>query len=267
MATTAWADGYRTLYHWQPFDEERLRPLIENNSLYCSSPQDFNDPWDCKPFFNTDILNDPRERSVHTAWAVDLCRRRTQMSGVDFAIMIFSLEHDVQKGTEIIRNLSNELINTIAQKHRVYCLGVDLQNQLMWAHYANKHKGICLEYGLSNEVMCFAQKCEYTSTFPLTKAYEDLEDVGLQMLLTKSDAWIYENEYRLITTESAFASDEDLLVSVNGFLKLPEGALKAIIVGCECDLDKVKNFVHAINPHLEIKQAFRVDNKYELQIS
>lgn len=266
MAITAFADGYRTLYHWQPFDEKRLRPLLEHNLLYCSSPRDFNDPWDCKPFFNTDILSDLGERSVHTAWAVDLCRRKTNMSGVDIANMIFFLEHDVDKATEIIQNLSNELTDTIAEKHRVYCLGTEIQNQLMWSHYADRHRGICLQYDLRNEVMCVAQKCEYTSTFPLTKAYDDVEDVGLQMLLTKSAAWTYENEYRLITTESIFATDSHLLISTNGFLTLPEGALKAIIVGCEGDFDNIQQFVTAINPTLEVKRALRIPNKYELTI-
>ncbi len=267
MTTTALADGYRTLYHWQPFDEERLRPLLEQNLLYCSSPRDFNDPWDCRPFFNTDILKDLGERSIHTAWAVDLCRRKTNMSGIDIAKMIFSLEHDVDKATEIIQNLSNELTDTIAEKHRIYCLGTDIQNQLMWSHYADRHRGICLQYDLSNEVMCVAQKCDYTSTFPLTKAYDDIEEVGLQMLLTKSAAWTYENEYRLITTESNFANDQDLLISINGFLALPDGVLKAIIVGCEGDLSRIKNFVHAINPNIEVKQALRTRNKYELLIT
>jgi len=34
----------------------------------------FNDPWDCKPHFNTEVLNDPAERQKLAEWAIDLCQ-------------------------------------------------------------------------------------------------------------------------------------------------------------------------------------------------
>jgi hypothetical protein len=248
MATTALQDGHRTLYHWQSFDEARLRPLLEQNKLYCSRPSDFNDPWDCKPFFNSDVLNDPIELKRHITWAIDLCRSRTTMSETDIAQMAHTLANDSTKAIEIIGKLSIDLSHAISQKHRIYCLGPDIQ------------------YDLRNTVMCAALKCSYTPTFPLTKAYDNSEESDLQLLLTKSDAWLYENEYRLIATEREFVHDPDLLTSTNGMIDLPNGALKAIIVGCEGDFDHIQQFVTAINPTLEVKRALRIPNKYELTI-
>jgi hypothetical protein len=267
MTTTALEDGHRTLYHWQPFDEARIRPLLEHNKLYCSRPNDFNDPWDCKPFFNTDVLNHPIELNHHITWAIDLCRNRTRMSEADIAHMAHTLANDPSKATEIIGQLSIDLGHAISQKHRIYCLGPDVNSQLMWSHYANKHKGICLQYDIRNTVMCAALKCSYTATFPLTKAYDNSEESDLQLLLTKSDAWSYEKEYRLITTERDFANDPDLLISINGMIDLPDGTLKAIIVGCEGDFDNIQKFVKAINPVLEVKRAIRIPNKYELTVA
>lgn len=87
MVDTAWGDGHRTLYHWQRFDESRLADLLSTQRIYCSSPRAFNDPWDCKPHFNSDVLSDPDENERHVQWAVDLCKRKRQMSGEDLKRM------------------------------------------------------------------------------------------------------------------------------------------------------------------------------------
>jgi hypothetical protein len=61
----------------------------------------------------------------------------------------------------------------------------------MWAHYADDHRGICLEFDLRNEVLCGALRCEYLREFPLMKAYESSEEANLLILLAKGDAWAY----------------------------------------------------------------------------
>lgn len=69
MARTAWDLGHRVLYHWQRFGVDtgrkhanRLATLVRTGQLYCSSPGAFNDPWDCRPWFNTAVLQDAGER-------------------------------------------------------------------------------------------------------------------------------------------------------------------------------------------------------------
>jgi len=65
---TAATDRLTRLYHWQRFDEIRLRGMLADNGVYCSDPSTFNGPWDCKPHFNTEILDDPAERENHVRW-------------------------------------------------------------------------------------------------------------------------------------------------------------------------------------------------------
>ncbi len=68
----------RWLYHWQRFDAARLEVTLKDNTIYCSWPGDFNDPWDCRPFFNTEQLSDPEELQKHIDWAgvPEKCQRR-----------------------------------------------------------------------------------------------------------------------------------------------------------------------------------------------
>ena len=79
MAITAWSEGHRVLYQWEKFHEERLSALLRDNRIYCSNPVLFNDPWDCKPHFNMEILNDLAERQKHAQWAIDLRQRKSPM--------------------------------------------------------------------------------------------------------------------------------------------------------------------------------------------
>jgi hypothetical protein len=54
--------GVKHLYHYQPLNLDWLRQTVVENIVHCPSPQDFNDPWDCKPCFDDSIADDPSER-------------------------------------------------------------------------------------------------------------------------------------------------------------------------------------------------------------
>jgi hypothetical protein len=101
-------------------------------------------------------------------------------------------------------------------RYRVYCLGPDSGNLLMWAHYADNHRGVCLEFDTRDEVMCFPLRVEYSAQFPVMRAYTtDLVD-NLVPLLSKSDVWAYEREYRLIAQERGDATDHETPVTDDG---------------------------------------------------
>lgn len=267
MATTAWADGHRVLYHWQRFNEERLRATLESSCIYCSSPSAFNDPWDCKPHFNSEILVDPQENQRHVNWAVDLCRQKTNMSMPDIDRMRRTLLSDRQRASELLNQISDEMAPAINSRYRVYCLGPTVSNLLMWAHYADNHKGVCLEFGIANATLCGALKCDYLPAFPLMKLHDDSDDAALLILLSKSDVWSYEEEYRLIAQERAFAiPGADTLMTDNSMLQLPVGALRAVITGCQADHHSVRTMVQQVAPQVRVRRAVRIPNRYELAI-
>lgn len=86
-------------------------------------------------------------------------------------------------------------------------------NMPLWAHYANNHKGICIEYEVIDCLKIYpvsyeSQRIEATHLIVnyLTKSSEDkIKEVGddfLVLLLQscmKHQSWRYEEEYRIIT--------------------------------------------------------------------
>ncbi len=264
--TTAFEDGYRTLYHWQIFNAERLAKTLGENVVYCSRPSDFNDPWDCKPFYNLEILADDQERERHAEWLVSLCRSRTGMSEQDIATMREALRTDETKARTIIRQITDSMVEAITERYRVYCLGPDLGNLLMWSHYADSHQGICLEFNLRNDVMCGALKCEYQPEFPVLKLWDNDYHSNLLPLLSKADVWREEKEYRIVAQERKNAVGADTLMTDDGFLKLPDGAIASVVVGCQAVYATVEAVVRKTAPGLRLRRAVRLPDRYAIKI-
>jgi len=73
----------------------------------------------------------------------------------------------------------------------------------MWSHYADGHKGLCIEFSASNEsYLDFfgrAHPVDYQSDLPVLNFYTDHPlDKVQKYLLTKAIDWSYEKEYRII---------------------------------------------------------------------
>ena len=107
--------------------------------------------------------------------------------------------------------LEANVFDILCSKMLVGCLCTDYKNSLMWSHYADSHRGFCIEYDFSgmeekNKVLPFP--VIYSTEMPkLSLKYvlnrtEKNEQLGTQSLmsalLTKDMAWEYENEWRLL---------------------------------------------------------------------
>lgn len=67
----------------------------------------------------------------------------------------------------------------------------------MWSHYADNHRGICLEFDTANPLFSEALGVVYCSEYPRWLPHE-MERIAFEMLLTKAEDWKYEREFRII---------------------------------------------------------------------
>ena len=112
----------------------------------------------------------------------------------------------------ILDDLERRVISKTNTLFRVGCLCTDYRNALMWSHYADCHKGFCVEYDFS------AIDDSNTTGLPMPVVYSDVRPqfpwenaivrsaestaratahlmVGV---LTKDKRWEYENEWRFL---------------------------------------------------------------------
>jgi hypothetical protein len=103
----------------------------------------------------------------------------------------------------------------------VACLTAKHDDLLMWGHYADGHRGICLEFATPGEPFSRASKVQYRSDVPRINPMdilEDKDDVDLfgALLLTKHNSWSYEQEWRLVHEKAGqrYSFDHRLLTGV-----------------------------------------------------
>lgn len=181
----------------------------------------------------------------------------------------------------------NKLIADIKKGLEIYyatCFSADFDNQLMWAHYANKHTGFCIEYDIRNNdnkqfvtslwpVIYTDERPEfedsvyeyYDETLPRRPSREEVinnNDVFMQkLLLTKSIDWERENEWRLIVDDENFPEFD----KNTGNFKLNNGVTK-IILGCkskEVNVNKMREFCK--NSKIKLSKMKMDNDNYDLK--
>ena len=94
----------------------------------------------------------------------------------------------------------------------ISCLSESDSSLLMWAHYANNHKGMCVEYELlkiSNQLKFTPVPVIYTNDRVTLSSLEsenldhDTMKIFVESITTKSSEWNYEKEWRIIRDEAA----------------------------------------------------------------
>jgi hypothetical protein len=253
-------------YHYQSYCRKYFTDMLREEMLHFSHPHKVNDPWDCKPWFDYGpMLADRQQREAMIATfrslpvpdiLQDLLRPEfDNLVRTDDTFMIGALE-------KFTRGLEREL-----STRRIYCVTQFSDKTLMWSHYASNHRGICLEFANNNPLIRHARAVHYKKTYPVftPQSYGPGKDANaLELILTKAMDWCYEREWRIIASDL----EGPMKLHNHDFVKLPTGALSAIIIGCEnTEHAEIIEITRAHQPHVRIKWAVRMPNVFNLAIS
>jgi hypothetical protein len=256
--------GINSLYHYQDFQPalhaDRLADILQNHRIYCSNPADFNDPWDCKPYFDPDLLDDPANQAATAESFI-----ATQRGGPKGDKMDDLLRTDPVLLKQLMRTFSEDQVEFIRTGWGLYCMSSDPYSTLMWSHYSRNHKGICLEFAVENTKFRVAHKVHYQKEYPSLLLHDDSK---LDMLIIKSDVWFYEEEFRLICPRFTDIKDHPLIMDGN-YLSFDSIDLKSIIVGCQAEDETIKTVRALVEEHapgVVVRRARRAPNKYRLVI-
>jgi len=190
------------LYKYRSFNSRGLKEIFSKNEIFFSSPKNFNDPFDCKPNFYIDKALETQIGLVTTL--ADMTQVKEEIKKDVFAA--------VQNG-----------INSIA----VLSLSKTWEDIVMWSHYANEHKGICLGFNFeisSNPIFKTLEDVQYPENkelpiFNLDEFYDDsnddYEEFAKDVLLTKYVDWQYEKEVRAVAQkEDTYNFEKECLTRI-----------------------------------------------------
>ena len=159
----------------------------------------------------------------------------------------------------IKRKNKNNIYNDLLDKIKVGCLTSKNNNTLMWSHYADKHRGICIEYNISkifidknssirkvnyNKNMAYEEKIDYIKRFSDIQIDDKNITTLLELFCIKSKEWEYEDEYRILYYDSTSNS--------NGItIKLP---IKNIYFGTETS-EEDKKLIYDIIKNINMSRT------------
>lgn len=223
-----------------------LFDTLINKEMWFSNPTDFNDPFDCD--INMTFNGSPHS-SIQNYFDNYLKKQfstkeleninTTNISNNDFGVLL------------------NKVAKRVAQRKGIACFMSNCDNLLMWAHYADSHKGVCLKFDILEDTDFFspAKKVVYTKDYPIYNYLENKNDFVNQMFFTKSNEWEYEGEVRVIKNKK-------------DNYQFKENSLKELIFGCnisENDKKTLTIIIRQYYPNTKIKQAVKNDSKFELK--
>jgi hypothetical protein len=141
------------------------------------------------------------------------------------------------------------------------------QNTVMWAHYAEKHKGavIGINFNKIIPVGISALQVKYSKKRPRINILTDIEDpfkAFHKIVLTKSIEWKYEREFRAIFDDDYLKDSQQegsaCLKDFNGkktwFLRLNPESIREVIFGLYTE-ESLKSAIRKLIERLELQHV------------
>jgi hypothetical protein len=114
----------------------------------------------------------------------------------------------VDETHEVFKKAFLEKQDELLNRRGCTCFSEVNDNILLWSHYADGHRGICLEFDTSSLLFSKARKVYYSLDFPtidpvkfLYGSHDEKVEEGIKPLFTKYENWSYEKEWRLFHVE------------------------------------------------------------------
>lgn len=256
----------KRLYRFRSNTDYTIKAL-RNDEIWGSNIWEFNDPYECVPFcdfsklhriLNEEMAFDQVQTVIRVLKSEKIPENVVRVFGktaIDHLIHEVSDAYDPESfrqayeviKRQIIQNASENLDELIPEffegilweesRRYIACFCEENDSSLMWGHYANGHRGLCLEYDFSKIVKPCASECQQSyqcnnlllspSIAPvvyktkrqdatahmltlLQMIQEDKQNVSrgiyrrdmlliAKCLLTKSCDWSYEKEWRIFS--------------------------------------------------------------------
>lgn len=196
---------------------------FKEEKLSMSSPTTFNDPFDCPILELMNLFGDDISKLVRAAY--------------QDCLKITCFVNNTRVKPEFDKDNNRIWVS----KHKND--SAEYLNELMWAHYAKNHTGVCIKYHFRNEITMFADEGKgqiaYFRDIEYTSKVSKFAKAGAidltNAFFAKGKAWEYENELRLLTYDLNGFGDyasidaKDSIAAVYFGLKCPKRRRARII--------------------------------------
>lgn len=197
---------------------------IEKNYVYFCKPSELNDPYDC----SFDLVKTKVSKAGKLKYFQKMSQGRNRS--------------ELRSDAKELANNTDDKVFECADKQVLENMGVasftrSCGNLMLWSHYSNFHKGICLGFNKHVDLDYFASiSMNYIKTPGDYKPFEydsantkEYKEAMKHLVSQKTYLWNNEEEFRIIQEKS-------------GQYKFPTAALEFLILGIQTN-DKFQNDV------------------------
>lgn len=224
--------------------EDRL-DILEKGIIRFTQPAALNDPFEVNP-----IISEFDSDNLHF-WNNGLVPIYEKMSQEDIEYTDLRLNSkkkfrdkykDFANNFGILSLISNDDMSSFPSVEVVE-LNDPRRNLLMWAHYANEHKGFVIEF--ESNFLEESHGVTYEKIIPIKYSdkravllFEDVENKSMEPFYMKGNDWCYENEWRVVLPLS---SGDSILKNDIYLFKFNQKSIISITCGCKMsDENKAK---------------------------
>lgn len=161
----------------------------------------------------------------------DLTHRHLKLSRFDDLNDPFELL-SAHLGERAARRFYSRLQRAVADRFGVICFSDNWRSPVMWAHYGDKHKGLCLGFDIREaaEVKYKPERLKHELDQTQSGVRVSAELIKVAMT-TKFDEWSYEREWRVFKELTSPHADGNFYQGFGDFIQLRE-----VIIGARCQL-------------------------------
>lgn len=232
--------------------------VLLGRSIRFSSPAVLNDPFELNPHLASLASPEHMEAKITQLFSELVREELAKLPSEVRALVSVEALHEillrqlpqakrnVQGIAEMLMpKLQEVMACKIEELFGILCLSESAENLVMWAHYADSHRGFVIEFDehspffdcrlTPDDELRHLRKVSYNSRRPsLTLA--DVEDFS--PFMTKSTAWEYEAEWRMIVpldTASKIIGEGAQALHLFDF---PAEAITSVVLGCRMAVHK-----------------------------
>ena len=206
---------------------------LQNNQIYFAKFAQLNDPYEGLLHFSYEGVTDSlrktllanglaKKNNVDIKRGRQLAEKMIKKKGIQYMRELVKDWTDVFFESYLNHHLEKRFVFSAAKQKELDEFPAPLNNMMMWSHYADGLRGMCVEYDyhcllrdieeLNEGIELNTREVRYSSKkLPLVLAKTMMEahmlddgKAGREMIeafCTKSDAWAYENEIRFLSSQ------------------------------------------------------------------
>jgi Protein of unknown function (DUF2971) len=190
--------------------------MLEQRYVWLSEISQLNDPFECTIQFDNDkclreFYSSEKFKSSfsfatgHSLSKTEIETLTTSKKPYDEYIKICSsnripLNQTADQQLNKVQNRWTEIVDETNRNLRICSFSLTNSSLLLWSHYSNEHKGICIEYDFQDHdpIRPFIQPVIYRDRVHKIGLFEEYTTMNMiASSLIKSKEWEYEQEWRL----------------------------------------------------------------------